>query len=205
MCIGVKPTQPVSKIRISILGKCGGPPYRRRNYRFPNERKRHTMSKNKSKKKCEAMDKSQQNRPAKEDDVLSLPSGKDDSRLVTVVRERWDAYKAQEKRFSKEFALALIALHKQLAKPGYGKFVEKMKELKIPPSTAYRLMRLHGWKPEKQITKKKAATPDLDRGKAVVAAIHYLNQFAGEQFLQKFEDFLQELRMQFADKLPEAA
>lgn len=161
------------------------------------------MSKNKSKKKCES--KTEQNRPGKENDVSSLPSGKDDSRLVTVVRERWDAYKAQEKRFSKEFALALIALHKQLAKPGYGKFVEKMNELEIPPSTAYRLMRLHGWKSEKQITKKAAATPDLDRGKAVVAAIHYLNQFAGEEFLQKFEDFLQELRMQFVDKLAEAA
>src|SRR6266705_1167468 len=129
-----------------IFKKCMGPPYRqRRNYRFQNERKRHTMSKNKSKKKCKARGKTEQNRPARENDESSLPSGKDESRLITVARERWDAYQAQEKRFSKAFALALIALHKQLAKPGYGSFVEKLKELKIPTSTAYRLMRLHGW------------------------------------------------------------
>lgn len=131
----------------------------------------------------------------------SLPSGKDQC-LVTVVREKWAAYQTQEKRFSKDFALALIALHKQLAKPGYGSFVEKLKELKIPTSTAYRLMRLHGWKPDKRSKPApKAATPDLDRGKAVVAAIHYLNQFQGEDFQTKFEEFVTQLRAEFADKL----
>jgi hypothetical protein len=79
----------------------------------------------------------------------SLPDGKDQAQhLVIVVRERWTAYQAREKRFSKDFALPLIALHKQLAKPGYGSFVEKLRELKIPTSTAYRLMKLHGWQPD---------------------------------------------------------
>ncbi len=108
------------------------------------------MSKNKFKKKFTTRKKAEQNRPAKGNHDLSLPSGKDESHLVTVVREQWDSYKAQEKRFSKAFALALIALHKQLAKPGHGSFVEKLHELRIPTSTAYRLMRLHDWQPDKQ-------------------------------------------------------
>jgi hypothetical protein len=74
--------------------------------------------------------------PIKGKNKSSVPSGKDESHLVTVVREQWDAYQAKEKRFSKDFALALINLHKQLAKPGYGSFVTKMKDLKIPKSTA---------------------------------------------------------------------
>jgi hypothetical protein len=90
-----------------------------------------------------------------------LPSGKDESRLVTVVREQWDAYQAKEKRFSKPVAMALIALHEQHAKPGYGCFVEKLEELKIPTSTAYRLMKLHGWQPDgrRKAPRKKIWTP----------------------------------------------
>ena len=85
-------------------------------------------------------------RPSVKASKSSLPDGKDDSRLVTVVRERWDAYQAHEKRFSKALAEALINLHKQHAKPGYGQFVKRLEDLQIPTSTAYRLMRLHGWK-----------------------------------------------------------
>jgi len=119
------------------------------------------MSKNRFTKKCKALGKTEQNRPAKENDQSSLPSGKDESRLVTVVREQWDAYQAQEKRFSRAFAVALIALHKQLAKPGYGSFVEKLEELKIPTSTAYRLMKLHDWQPDgrRKAPRKKVWTP----------------------------------------------
>jgi len=51
----------------------------------------------------------------------------------------------------------------------------------------------------------KAATPDLDKGKAVVAAVHYLSQFEGQQFQARFEEFLRELRAQFADQLQEVA
>jgi hypothetical protein len=92
----------------------------------------------------------------------SFPHGKDDkSRLLTVVREQWNKYQGQEKRFSKDFALALINLHKQEAKPGYGKFVVHLKDLKIPTSTAYRLMRLHGWEPENRIAK--TYTPEQHR------------------------------------------
>jgi hypothetical protein len=76
----------------------------------------------------------------------SLPSGKDQTvRLTTVVREKWADYQRQEKRFSESFALALIKLHEYLARPGHGKFCDKLDELKIPTSTAYRLMKLHGW------------------------------------------------------------
>jgi len=119
------------------------------------------MSKKKSNKKCEALGETEENRPAKEKQESSLPSGKDESRLVTVVREQWDAYQAQEKRFSKAFALALIALHKELAKPGYGRFVEKLEALKIRTSTAYRLMKLHGWQPDgrRKEKKKKVLSP----------------------------------------------
>jgi hypothetical protein len=166
------------------------------------------MSRNKSAKKCKASGKTEQNRAAMENDQSSLPSGKDESRLVTVVREQWDAYQAQEKRFSKEFALALIALHEQLAKPGYGSFVEKLKELKIPTSTAYRLMRVHGWQPDKRSNEDKPALkniPDLDKGKAVVAAIHYLDQFhAGKEFRTKFAEFWRELRNELWDKIQPA-
>jgi hypothetical protein len=87
----------------------------------------------------------------------SLPSGKDEH-LVTVVREQWHKYQVREKRFSKAVALALINLHKQHAKPGYGQFVARLKDLKIPTSTAYRLMRLHGWQPDKKITRTKGYT-----------------------------------------------
>jgi hypothetical protein len=167
------------------------------------------MSNNKlsKKHKSKVHGKAEQNRRTQENDESSLPGGKDDSRLLTVVREQWGSYQAHEKRFSKPFAQALIALHAQLAKPGYGSFVEKLKALKIPTSTAYRLMRLHGWQPNKQISKPatKQPTPDLDKGKAVVAAIHYLNQFEGPQLREKFEEFLGELRSQFSDKLPEVA
>ena len=126
----------------------------------------------------------------------SLPSGKD-QRLVTVVREKWAAYQTQEKRFSKDFALALINLHKQEAKPGYGKFVAHLKDLNIPTSTAYRLMRLHGWKAEKRTAKPPLKSEDrtrLDRSKAVVAAIHYLNEFTGEDLQAKFSEFVEDLR-----------
>jgi hypothetical protein len=90
----------------------------------------------------------------------SLPDGKD-QRLITVVQEEWAKYQGQEKRFSKTFALALIDLHKQLAKPGHGSFVEKLKELKIPNSTAYRLMKLHGWQPDgrRKAPRKKVLAP----------------------------------------------
>jgi len=91
----------------------------------------------------------------------SVPTGKDKSNLLTVVREQWHKYQKQEKRFSKDFALALIKLHKHLAKPGYGTFVAKLEDLKIPKSTAYRLMALHGWKPEKRIAK--TYTPEQHR------------------------------------------
>ncbi len=92
-------------------------------------------------------------RPRPKTSKSSVPSGKDKSHLLTVVREQWDKYQKQEKRFSKDFALALIKLHKHLAKPGYGTFVKKLEDLKIPKSTAYRLMGLHGWKPPKRIPK----------------------------------------------------
>jgi hypothetical protein len=90
----------------------------------------------------------------------SLPTGKDESQLVTVVRQEWEKYKGQEKRFSKAFAEALIHLQKKLAKPGYGKFVAYLKGLNIPTSTAYRVMRLHGWKPEKQTDRSPKPGPD---------------------------------------------
>lgn len=83
----------------------------------------------------------------------SVPSGKDELRQVTAVREKWAEYQTKENRFSKEFAKALIELHKRLAKPGYGTFIESLKELKIPRMTAYRLMQSHGWKAEKRVTK----------------------------------------------------
>ena len=173
------------------------------------------MSKNKSKKKCKARGKTEQNRPARENDESSLPSGKDESRLITVVRERWDAYQAQEKRFSKAFALALIALHKQLAKPGYGSFVEKLKELKIPTSPAYRLMRLHGWQSEKRITKEQAKERSsreqeeslltMFKNKALTEAGKYLDQFeAGKPFRAKFAEYWRELRTKFWDKIARA-
>jgi len=141
----------------------------------------------------------------------SLPSGKD-QRLVTVVREKWAAYQTQEKRFSKDFALALINLHKQLAKPGYGSFVEELKELKIPPSTAYRLMRLHGWKAEKR----KKQKPDLPatendriaKGQAITKAIGYFQRFKGADLQERFEQFVAELRREVlseASKEGEAA
>jgi hypothetical protein len=97
-------------------------------------------------------------RPSVKISKSSFPHGKDESRLVTVVREQWDKYQGQEKRFSKDFALALINLHKQEAKPGYGRFVAHLKELKIPKSTTYRLMRLHGWQPDKLTTRAKQYT-----------------------------------------------
>jgi hypothetical protein len=83
----------------------------------------------------------------------SDPGGKDELRQVTVVREKWVEYRTTEKRFSKEFADALIGLHQRLAKPGHGTFGECLKELKIPHTTAYRLMELHGWKAKKRVTK----------------------------------------------------
>jgi hypothetical protein len=83
----------------------------------------------------------------------SVPTGKDELRQVTVVREAWAEYRTKEKRFSTGFAEALICLHKQLAKPGHGTFGECLKELDIPRMTAYRLMQLHGWKAEKRATK----------------------------------------------------
>ncbi len=49
-----------------------------------------------------------------------VPSGTNETRLVTVVREKWEQYKTHEKRFSKDFALALIDLHKTEAKHGSG-------------------------------------------------------------------------------------
>src|ERR1700687_1848236 len=124
----------------------------------------------------------------------SLPSGKD---LVTAVRERWAAYQTQEKRFSKEFALALINLHKQLAKPGYGSFVENWNEWKIPTSTAYRLMRLHGWKAEKRKQKPDLPAAENDRiakGQAITKAIGYFQRFEGEDLRERFEQFVAELR-----------
>lgn len=170
------------------------------------------MSKNKSKKKCKVRGKIEQNRPARENNELSLPSGKDESRLITVVRERWNTYQAKEKRFSKAFALALIALHKQLAKPGYGTFVEKLEELKIPTSTAYRLMRLHGWQPEKRILKEQAEKRSsreqeellltMFKNKALTEAGKYLDQFeAGKPFRTKFAEYWRELRSKFWQKI----
>ena len=118
------------------------------------------MSNNKlgKKHKYQVHGKTEPNRRAHEIDESSLPGGKDDSRLLTVVREQWGSYQAQEKRFSKPFAQALIDLHRQLAKPGYGSFVEKLNALKIPTSTAYRLMKLHGWQPDKKINRTKEYT-----------------------------------------------
>lgn len=170
------------------------------------------MSKNKSKKKCKGLGKTEQSRPAPENDQSSLPRGKDESRLVTVVREQWGSYQAQEKRFSKAFALALIALHKQLAKPGYGSFVEKLEELKIPTSTAYRLMRLHGWQREKRITKEQGNKRSFHeqeellltmfKNKALTEAGKYLDQFeAGKPFRAKFAEYWRELRSKFWQKI----
>ena len=88
----------------------------------------------------------------------SVPSGTDETRLVTSVREQWHKYQGQEKRFSKDFALALIALHKKLAKPHCGLFQDKLKELKIPRSTAYRVMGLHGCKADKRPIRAKEYT-----------------------------------------------
>jgi hypothetical protein len=170
------------------------------------------VSKNKSKKKCKVRGKIEQNRPARENNESSLPSGKDESRLITVVRERWNAYQAQEKRFSRAFALALIALHKQLAKPGYGSFVEKLRELKIPTSTAYRLMRLQGWQPEKRIAKEQTKGRSsreqeefllaMFKNKALTEAGKYLDQFeAGKPFRAKFAGYWRELRSKFWQKI----
>ena len=125
----------------------------------------------------------------------SVPNGKDESRLVTTVREQWDAYQVHEKRFSKAFALALINLHKQLAKPGYGSFVAKLTKLKIPKSTAYRLMRLHGWKPEKQTGLPPKPAPDeVDRRSKVCKVFReYLGATSPEQCIRLTTELLQEI------------
>jgi coproporphyrinogen III oxidase-like Fe-S oxidoreductase len=100
-------------------------------------------------------------RPAQEE---SFPVGKDELQQLTQVTKAWAEYQTKEKQFSKDLALALIALNKELAKPGFGTFVENLKKLKIPHTTAYRLMKLHGWKLEKRkIEKPKIAEEEINR------------------------------------------
>ncbi len=129
----------------------------------------------------------------------SFPTGKDEPRQVTVVRESWIEYQTKEKRFSKALALALIALHKHLAKPGQGTFWTHMKQLKVPRMTAYRLMRLHGWKAEKRkVEKPKAMAAEEDnriaKDQAITKAIGYFQRFEGETLRDSFERFCEELR-----------
>lgn len=139
----------------------------------------------------------------------SVPSGTDETRLVTLVREQWHKYQGQEKRFSKDFALALIALHKKLAKPHCGLFQDKLKELKIPRSTAYRVMGLHGCKAEKRDAKKSQPIPEelrtLARSKAVTAAIGFFSGLTGDELRKQFEGFVTELRREvFAEASKES-
>jgi hypothetical protein len=139
----------------------------------------------------------------------SVPTGKDELRQVRVVRERWAEYQTKEKRFSKEFADALIDLHKHLAKPGHGTFGESLKELKIPRMTAYRLMQLHGWKAEKRKAEKKPIPNEesatLARSKAVTAAIGFLSRFTGDELRKCFNEFCEELRREvFAEESKES-
>jgi hypothetical protein len=138
---------------------------------------------------------------ARKKDPQSLPRGKDETRLVTVVREQWDKYKRQEERFSKDFALALINLHKQRAKPGSGTFVADLKTLKIPTMTAYRLMRLHGWEPVKDRPPRPKMPDTLVRDKLVTQAIGYLDQFAGAELRRQLAELIRELRNGLGDKL----
>jgi hypothetical protein len=128
----------------------------------------------------------------------SFPTGKDEPREVIVVRESWIEYQTKEKRFSKVFALALIALHKHLAKPGHGSFWAHLKELKIPRMTAYRLMQLHGWKAEKRKAEKPKAMAEeednrIAKDQAITKAIGYFQCFEGETLREKFKQFCEEL------------
>ncbi len=76
-------------------------------------------------------------------------------------------------------------------------------------NTAYRLMRLHGWKAEKRDAKKSQPIPEevrtLARSKAVTAAIGFFSAFTGDELREQFEGFVTELRREvFAEASKES-
>jgi hypothetical protein len=136
----------------------------------------------------------------------SFPRGKDEPRQIAVVKKAWIEYQKKERRFSKAFALALIALHNHLAKPGHGTFWTHLKELGIPRMTAYRLMQFHGWKAEKHRAEKKPRLPDdeerkLAWSKFIAGAIGVFSGFTGEERRKRFEELRQEI---FAEESKES-
>jgi hypothetical protein len=128
----------------------------------------------------------------------SLPTGKD--RIAAL----WAEYRKQEQMFCEALAQELIALHKQLAKPHSGSFVLTLAELKIPTSTAYRLMRLHGWKPEQQKASRqeKPLEPiELSKSKSIALVVRYLDRFAaGQEQQEQLEALIKELRGMYSAK-----
>jgi hypothetical protein len=115
--------------------------------------------------------------------VATATDGFEETRTVTVVRERWAEFQKHEKHFSKELATALVDLNKLHAKPGSGKFEADLKELKIPKWTAYRVMALHypDWKGEGQKKDGKKEPTKLSSplvfDKWVTDTIGYFDQF----------------------------